>query len=259
MAQVLVDAPAPALLVAGRWHVLRGTGVPGYLSPGTPALVIALASPGETVDAIDADLLWVLADGERGQHWQAIAITIGLHLLPLLLGWVATPPMLPPPEQDVRISLRLLAPATPPQPVEERQADTPARRSTRVRRNRQSRPRRQNPPLRTRASWRQRNKRDGSKAAAGRPACGRDRCQSRTGIDHGRAARSDAPPAELPGRRRQRPVGSPPDGAAGALPLLPCRRARAGSRALRGSGPASTAKVACWRCGWAVQWPADAG
>ena len=60
--QVLVDAPAPALLVAGRWHVLRGTGVPGYLSPGTPALVIALASPGETVDAIDADLLWVLAD-----------------------------------------------------------------------------------------------------------------------------------------------------------------------------------------------------
>lgn len=62
MAQVLLDAPAPALLVAGRWHVLRGTGVPGYLSPATPALVIALASPGETVDATDADLLWVLDD-----------------------------------------------------------------------------------------------------------------------------------------------------------------------------------------------------
>lgn len=62
MAQVLLDAPAPALLVAGRWHVLRGTGVPGYLSPATPALVIALASPGETVDAADADLLWVLDD-----------------------------------------------------------------------------------------------------------------------------------------------------------------------------------------------------
>ena len=59
---------------------------------------------------------------ERGQHWQAIAISIGLHLLPLLLlvHWVAAPPLLPPPEQDVRISLRLLAPATPPQPVEER-------------------------------------------------------------------------------------------------------------------------------------------
>lgn len=62
MAQVLLDAPAPALLVAGHWHVLRGTGVPGYLSPATPALVIALASPGETVDAADADLLWVLDD-----------------------------------------------------------------------------------------------------------------------------------------------------------------------------------------------------
>ena len=65
---------------------------------------------------------------ERGQHWQAIVITVVLHLLPLLLlvHWVAMPPMLPPPEQDVRISLRLLAPATPPQPVEERQADTPS-------------------------------------------------------------------------------------------------------------------------------------
>ncbi|MDH1120140.1 energy transducer TonB, partial [Stenotrophomonas maltophilia] len=64
---------------------------------------------------------------ERGQHWQAITITAVLHLLPLLLlvHWAAAPPMLPPPEQDVRISLRLLAPATPPQPVEERQADTP--------------------------------------------------------------------------------------------------------------------------------------
>ncbi|HDS1677641.1 TPA: energy transducer TonB, partial [Stenotrophomonas maltophilia] len=65
---------------------------------------------------------------ERGHHWQAVVISIGLHLLPLLLlvHWVATPPALPPPEQDVRISLRLLAPATPPQPIEERQADTPS-------------------------------------------------------------------------------------------------------------------------------------
>lgn len=62
MAQVLTAAPAPALLVAGRWHVLRGTGVPGYLPPNAPALVIALASPDETVDAADADLLWVPGD-----------------------------------------------------------------------------------------------------------------------------------------------------------------------------------------------------
>ncbi|MGF6416550.1 putative iron-regulated protein [Stenotrophomonas sp. AN71] len=62
MAQVLTDATAPALLLAGRWHVLRGTGVPGYLPSDTSALVIALASPGETLDATDADLLWVLGD-----------------------------------------------------------------------------------------------------------------------------------------------------------------------------------------------------
>ena len=81
---------------------------------------------------------------ERGQHWQAIAITIGLHLLPLLLlvHWVAMPPMLPPPEQDVRISLRLLAPATPPQPVEERQADTP----TQAQKARASQPTKSPPP-----------------------------------------------------------------------------------------------------------------
>lgn len=62
MAQVLASAPAPALLIAGRWHVLRGTGVPGYLPPGAAARVIALASSDETVDATDADLLWVLGD-----------------------------------------------------------------------------------------------------------------------------------------------------------------------------------------------------
>ncbi|WP_295576165.1 ChaN family lipoprotein [Stenotrophomonas maltophilia] len=62
MAQVLADASAPALLLAGRWHVLRGTGVPGYLPPGAASLVIVLASPGEQIDATDADLLWVLGD-----------------------------------------------------------------------------------------------------------------------------------------------------------------------------------------------------
>lgn len=62
---------------------------------------------------------------ERRQHWQAVTISIGLHLLPLLLfvRWVSIPPLPPPPEQDVRISLRLLAPATPPQPVEELQSE----------------------------------------------------------------------------------------------------------------------------------------
>ncbi|SFR79538.1 Uncharacterized iron-regulated protein [Stenotrophomonas maltophilia] len=62
MAQILATARTPALLVAGRWHVLRGTGVPGHLPASAPALVVALASAGEAIDASDADLLWVIAD-----------------------------------------------------------------------------------------------------------------------------------------------------------------------------------------------------
>lgn len=59
MAGVLAAAPAPALLVAGRWHVLRGTGVPGYLGADTPVLVVVLASTGEHIDPADADLVWI--------------------------------------------------------------------------------------------------------------------------------------------------------------------------------------------------------
>ncbi|WP_313250711.1 ChaN family lipoprotein [Stenotrophomonas indicatrix] len=62
MARVLMQSPAPALLVAGRWHVLRGTGVPGYLPASAPALVITLASTDEDVAGDDADLLWVVSD-----------------------------------------------------------------------------------------------------------------------------------------------------------------------------------------------------
>jgi uncharacterized iron-regulated protein len=62
MAQVLMQSPAPALLVAGRWHVLRGTGVPGYLPASVPALVIALASADEDVAGDDANLMWVVGD-----------------------------------------------------------------------------------------------------------------------------------------------------------------------------------------------------
>lgn len=86
---------------------------------------------------------------ERRQHWQAMAITVGIHLLPLLLlvHWVTAPPTLPPPEQDVRISLRLLAPAAPPQPVEERQAEQPSQ----AQQARAAQPRKSPPPAPTHA------------------------------------------------------------------------------------------------------------
>lgn len=101
---------------------------------------------------------------ERGQHWQAIAISIGLHLLPLLLlvHWVAAPPLLPPPEQDVRISLRLLAPARR-QPVEERQADTPSQ----AQQARASQPTKSPPPPKPTAA------REGEVAASERSGAGR--------------------------------------------------------------------------------------
>ena len=95
---------------------------------------------------------------ERHQHWQALTISIGLHLLPLLLfvHWVAMPPPLPPPEADVRISLRLLAPAAPPQPVEEHQAERLSQaQQARASQARKSPP----PPLPTAA-------RDGEQAAS---------------------------------------------------------------------------------------------
>ncbi|MBM9915908.1 MULTISPECIES: ChaN family lipoprotein [Stenotrophomonas] len=62
MARMLMQSPAPALLVAGRWHVLRGTGVPGHLPTSAPVLVIVLASVDEDVARDDADLLWVVGD-----------------------------------------------------------------------------------------------------------------------------------------------------------------------------------------------------
>ncbi|PSD25642.1 energy transducer TonB, partial [Stenotrophomonas maltophilia] len=102
---------------------------------------------------------------ERGQHWQAIAISIGLHLLPLLLlvHWVAAPPLPTPPEKDVRISLRLLAPATPPQPLEERQADTPSQ----AQQARASQPTKSPPPPKPTAA------REGEVAASERGGAGR--------------------------------------------------------------------------------------
>lgn len=60
-------------------------------------------------------------------------ISGSLHTLPLLLlAWPRAPLPVPPPPEDQRISLRLIAPTAPPQPLEERQADapTPARQAS---------------------------------------------------------------------------------------------------------------------------------
>lgn len=61
MAQVLQAVDKPALLVAGRMHVLRGTGVPGYLDPAkSNVIVVVLASADEQIQSGDADYIWHL-------------------------------------------------------------------------------------------------------------------------------------------------------------------------------------------------------
>ncbi len=70
---------------------------------------------------------------ERRRHWAAMLISGSLHTLPLLLlAWPRASLPVPPPPEDQRISLRLIVPTAPPQPLEERQADapTPARQAS---------------------------------------------------------------------------------------------------------------------------------
>lgn len=61
MAEVLQSADKPALLAAGRMHVLHGIGVPNYLqAANTQTIVLVLATPGEHLHAGDADYVWYL-------------------------------------------------------------------------------------------------------------------------------------------------------------------------------------------------------
>ncbi|MEX6503973.1 ChaN family lipoprotein [Pseudomonas zhanjiangensis] len=61
MAEALLAAPAPSLLLAGAYHVRRDLGVPLHLQDlGEPTggLVLILAELGQTVTAAEADLVW---------------------------------------------------------------------------------------------------------------------------------------------------------------------------------------------------------
>ncbi|WP_233614902.1 MULTISPECIES: energy transducer TonB [unclassified Stenotrophomonas] len=86
---------------------------------------------------------------ERRPHWMAVAITIGLHLLPVLglLHWTTSTRQPTPPAEEVRISLRLLPPTAPPQPLEELNADRPSQ----AQQPRAPQPRPLSPPPPTRA------------------------------------------------------------------------------------------------------------
>ena len=64
MAQRLLEAPGPALLLAGGQHVRKDVGVPLHIADlGTEqgTLVLMLAQVGETVDSQAADFVWITA------------------------------------------------------------------------------------------------------------------------------------------------------------------------------------------------------
>jgi uncharacterized iron-regulated protein len=62
MAERLLAAPRPALLIAGGYHASKWVGVPLHvqdLQPGAQPTVLMLAEQGAQVDGQMADYLWV--------------------------------------------------------------------------------------------------------------------------------------------------------------------------------------------------------
>lgn len=62
MAERLLAAPTPALLIAGGYHAAKSVGVPLHvqdLQPAALPTVLMLAEPGVQVDKQVADYLWI--------------------------------------------------------------------------------------------------------------------------------------------------------------------------------------------------------
>lgn len=71
MAQALAAAPAPALLIAGAFHVRKDLGVPLHLADlglGADQPVLILAEAGRRVDAEMADFVWFTAAQPEQDH-----------------------------------------------------------------------------------------------------------------------------------------------------------------------------------------------
>lgn len=63
MARMLEQSAGPIMLLAGRFHVLRGEGAPRYMSPDArrASRIVILAAEGEEVTPDDADYVWYAA------------------------------------------------------------------------------------------------------------------------------------------------------------------------------------------------------
>lgn len=74
MAEALLAAPAPAVLLAGAFHVRRDLGVPLHLADlgARPGLVLILAEVGKPVTATQADFVWYSAAQPEQDHCAAL-------------------------------------------------------------------------------------------------------------------------------------------------------------------------------------------
>ena len=71
MAERLLTAPTPALLLAGAFHVRKDLGVPLHLKDLGAAqgnVVLVLAEAGKTVSAENADYVWYTAAQPEQDH-----------------------------------------------------------------------------------------------------------------------------------------------------------------------------------------------
>lgn len=76
MAQRLIDAPTPALLLAGNYHVRKDLGVPLHWpqdEPPVPLVVMLVEAGGELPDRAQADFVWLTAavpDTDYCAQWE---------------------------------------------------------------------------------------------------------------------------------------------------------------------------------------------
>lgn len=74
MAEQMVAAPKPSMLLAGAFHVRRDLGVPLHIEDlsGKPVAVLMLAEVGETVAAAQADYVWYTPAQPEQDHCQQL-------------------------------------------------------------------------------------------------------------------------------------------------------------------------------------------
>lgn len=82
MAEQVLQAATPVVLLAGGFHARRDLGVPLYLqelAPGSGFKVLMLADVGETVSSAEADFVWYTPQAPQVDHCEALRKSSGLE------------------------------------------------------------------------------------------------------------------------------------------------------------------------------------